>query len=418
MKRSQQTIDCLQKIISSPQFIAQHRKHSSAFTRQRKLPFATVVGTILRLAKKSLQIECNLLGDKLMSEPASKQAFSKARHNISYSGFKALNTAFLEQAYMEDSTGTWNGFRVFGIDGSTARLPKSEETLDFFGVWSKKTDRPEKCPVIARISEVVELTTGIVVNAELAPMSFGERRLAIDQIIEVSQLFKKLNQPAQLYVFDRGYISKEMIKIILDAEADFLFRVPRGFNPIIDRLVNNGEPDCFVNMDGFPQLRLIVRYLPSGEKCILLSSVTSQKITGDAFYRLYWLRWMGCEEGYRKQKIHLQLENFSGTSLEAVLQEFWATVVTLNTFLLHCIDEEGPWDPEEPPVSRINRNVVFGSLRDDVFSMLIGELAINEFTEKFKKIALRAKIKIKPGRQFSREGVGKPKRHHVYRRTC
>jgi hypothetical protein len=114
----------------------------------------------------------------------------------------------------------------------------------------------------------------------------------------------------------------------------------------------------------------------------------------------------------------LQLENFSEISLEVVLQEFWATVLVLNTFLLHCVDEEGPWDPKNPPEERINRNVVFGSLRDDVFGMLIGELSINEFTDKFKRVAQRGKIKIKPGRHFSRERVGKPKRHHVYRRTC
>ena len=193
-----------------------------------------------------------------------------------------------------------------------------------------------------RISEVVELTTGIIVSAKLTPMVIGERRLATDQIIEVSQLFKRINQPSQLYVFDRGYISKEMMKMILDIEASFLFRVPRGFNPTIDRLVDNGESDCIVNIDSFLQLRLIVRHLPSGEKCILLTSLKDLEITGDEFYRLYWLRWIGCEEGYRKQKINLQLENFSGTSLEAVLQEFWATVVTLNTFLLYCVDEEGP----------------------------------------------------------------------------
>lgn len=418
MKRSQRTIEYLQSLISDGLFISQHRKHSAAFTRQRKLPFATVMGTILRLAKKSLQIECNLLGDRLMSEPASKQAFSKARHNISYSGFKALNTAFLEQAYLEDNTGTWNGLRVLGIDGSTVKLPKSEETIEVFGVWSKTTDNPDKCPVIARISEVVELTTGIIVSAELAPMSFGERRLATDQIREVSTLFKKLNQPAQLYVFDRGYVSKEMMKTILDVESHFLFRIRKGFNSEIDKLVCKGETDCYVNIDGFSKLRLIVRRLPSNEKCVLLTSLIDLEITGDEFYRLYWLRWMSCEEGYRKQKINLQLENFSGISIEVVLQEFWATVVTLNTFLLHCVDEEGPWDPEDPPKSRINRSVIFGSLRDDIFAMLIGKLSISEFTEKFKKVAQRTKVQVKLGRQFSREKTGKPKRHHVYRRTC
>ena len=137
MERSERTISYLQEIIRNQKFIAQHRKHPSAFTRQRKLSFAIVMGAIIRLAKKSLQIECNLLSDKIMSDPVSKQAFSKARHNISHTGFKALNTAFLEQAYFEDDTGTWNGFRVFGIDGSMIRLPKTDETLKLFGTWKK-----------------------------------------------------------------------------------------------------------------------------------------------------------------------------------------------------------------------------------------------------------------------------------------
>ena len=55
MKRSQHTIDYLKKLMSSDLFLAQHRKHSKAFTRQRKLSFVTVMGVILRLVKKSLQ---------------------------------------------------------------------------------------------------------------------------------------------------------------------------------------------------------------------------------------------------------------------------------------------------------------------------------------------------------------------------
>ena len=42
-----------------------------------------------------------------MAEPASKQAFSRARHKISYTGFKALNEEFLKEAYTNDNTGTW-----------------------------------------------------------------------------------------------------------------------------------------------------------------------------------------------------------------------------------------------------------------------------------------------------------------------
>lgn len=66
-----------------------------------------------------------------MQEPASKQAFSKARYNISYTGFKALNTILLEENYRNDSTGLWLGYRIFGTDGSTVRLPDSEELEEY-----------------------------------------------------------------------------------------------------------------------------------------------------------------------------------------------------------------------------------------------------------------------------------------------
>lgn len=411
-------ITVIRQSTENADFIDLHRRRPSAFTRRRKLPFATLVGAILRLVKKSLQIECNLLAEQLMSEPVSKQAFSQARSNISYTGFKALNTVCLKEAYLGETTGVWNGFRVFGIDGSTIRLPKSAELVEYFGILAKPTDRPENCPVVARVSEVVELTTGVIVSAEIAPLSIGERILAIEQIKEVSNLFRELDQPCPLYVFDRGYVSKEMMKTILDVQSHFLYRVPRGFNREIDSRVKAGLSDCLIDLEGLPTLRLIVRTLPSEEKCVILASVTDSQISGDEFYRLYWLRWRGCEEGYKRQKVGLELENFSGTSLEVVLQEFWATVVVLNILSVQCVEEEGAWNPEAPPEYRINRAVVYGSLRDSIFRSVIGEMSAEDVHEQFKRVAHRAKIKIKPGRSFSREGVGKPKRYHVYRRTC
>jgi hypothetical protein len=129
-------------------------------------------------------------------------------------------------------------------------------------------------------------------------------------------------------------------------------------------------------------------------------------------------KWTGCEEGYKKQKIALELENFSGKGLEAILQEFWANVVVVNLFQVHCLDEEGALQPGVLPLKRINRNVMFGSLRYDVFLVLVGETSADNFTQKFSKYAQRYTEKVRPGRQYSRSKVGKPKRHHCFRRTC
>ena len=93
-------------------------------------------------------------------------------------------------------------------------------------------------------------------------------------------------------------------------------------------------------------------------------------------------------------------------------------MVAVNLFQIQCLTEEGPWNVDNPPHERISRNIVFGSLREDVFHILLGEISIQEFQEKFQGIARRSKIKVRLGRRCSRDGVNKPKRYHVFRRTC
>ena len=105
--------------------------------------------------------------------------------------------------------------------------------------------------------------------------------------------------------------------------------------------------------------------------------------TSMALHRLYWRRWTSCEEGYKKQKVTLELENFIGTGVEVVLQEFWATIIAINIFQLHCFVEEGAWDVEAPPVERINRSVAFGSLRGALFDVLLSKISAQQFKDKF-----------------------------------
>ena len=97
--------------IYSEIFQQMHRIGENSFTRERKLTFPIVFSTILKLVKKSLGIECELMEPLVVKIPPSKQAFSKARYKICHTGFKELLELSIETTYRDPTYGTWRGAR-------------------------------------------------------------------------------------------------------------------------------------------------------------------------------------------------------------------------------------------------------------------------------------------------------------------
>ena len=299
MGKANQILKRLHEQVRDVSFFVRHRRNPRAFTRLRKLSFVIVVAMIIKMIRQSLQIECNLLADRLdMDEPVSKQAFSKARYQISYTGFQALNHTLLTELYTDNNEGIWKGYRILGLDGSTIRLPESKELEKSFGRWDRGVDRNENCPIIGRISQVVELTTGVIVDAELAPPEFGEETLADEQIERVCDLFSEIGQGKLLFVFDRGYPSIALIQQLISAKSDFTFRLPRNFNTAVSKALKSSKTDMlFQFTKELPLLRLIRKTLSSGEECILLTSlIDDQVFDSEDLFEVYRMRWTGCEE--------------------------------------------------------------------------------------------------------------------------
>lgn len=129
------------------------------------------------------------------------------------------------------------------------------------------------------------------------------------------------------------------------------------------------------------------------------------------------IRWH-IEECYKRLKVGAELENFSGIHLEAVLQEFWAHLVMCNLLALHMCDAQGLWNPEKVAQYRLNFSVLFWVMRQKLRKVIMGECSAKSFQVLFDRAAIRAKVKIRPGRLYSRDKVDKPKRHHIFRRVC
>lgn len=415
MKSVLEIFSLIKSTIHSELFRNEHRLNSKFFTRRRRISFGCVISTLLQMAKKSLQIECNLLFSELEEDPVSKQAFSQARYKIGISAFQKLHQQVIEEHYRDNTQRLWKGYRAFAGDGSMVQLPEKEEVATFFGRWDEK-----KVP-LARVFEYTEVTSDAIVSAAIGPWKLSENYLAKKQLPELIEQMKTLGQSKLLFIYDRGFPSHKFIQKHLKLNVDYLFRLPRQFNPEIDRLAEKNVEDTEIEFKKGAECysaRVIFFKLPSGETEMLLTSLRDPiEVSREDLIELYHLRWRN-EESFKLQKCLMQLSNFLGESVHAIGQEFWATALMATMLNLFCKEkEEQDAEFQNREEYKVNRSVVFGSLKRDFFRALMGEITMEDFKKKFDRIARKSKIPIRPNRSYSRAGVDNPSKRKRFNRA-
>lgn len=410
-------LDQARNKIHSKVFQYDNRIGKNSFIRNRKLTFPTVFSMILKLVTKSLSIECEWLEPDPSRIAPSKQAFSKARYKIAHTGFQELLDLSIDTLYRNPETGTWRGYRVIAADGSSIRLPDSEDIERKFGRF-KCNATEGKNPILGRVSLFVDLCTSLILSARLDSWGIGEQTLAEDQLPEIITKLRSLGQEQFLFVYDRGYPSYKFIEQHNHLKVDYIFRLQKGTYKKLWEKVDSGEIDFIFELDNVTQkVRVVTIPLPNGELEVLLTSILDQeKFPLEDISKIYFLRWH-IEECYKRLKVSTELENFSGVHLEAVLQEFWAHLVMCNTLSLYMFDNQGFWDPDNISKYRLNFSVLFGSMRELLQKVIVGKSSTKKFQKLFNRVASRAKIKVRPGRLYSRHMVNKPIRYHVFKRN-
>lgn len=133
-------IKILKERLNSRDFLERHRQSDKAFSRQRCLPFVTVMLFLLNLVKRSLQDELDEFfnlsrGEVVATQVVSKSAFSQARKKLKAEAFIELNTVQVDYFYTHFPYRTWHGLRLLAVDGSTTPLPVTTEIINHFGLW-------------------------------------------------------------------------------------------------------------------------------------------------------------------------------------------------------------------------------------------------------------------------------------------
>lgn len=411
-------IEFLNKIILSEEFLSRHRRSPKHFVRERLLPFRNMIFFLMNMIKGSLQDELDyffkaLCARDIAIRTVTKGAFTKARKKLSYQAFIELGRHLASFFYAHFPCRKWKGFRLLAIDGSTGKVPKTKEVADHFGAWNPA--KGDACPV-ARISQLFDALNGIVVDALIRPKKQGERLLAAEHLQQV--------KAGDLILLDRGYPALWLFHLVLAKQAHFCARVKTSWTEV-RKFLNSGKKEKIItlqlsfasiemckqlNLPTSPlQVRAIRVELDSGETEILLTSLMDKELYPcEIFKELYHLRWTA-EENYKTTKSRIEIENFSGKSVESVLQDFHAKVFAMNltAALIHPAQDVVA-EEQKKYAYRINVTQALSKMKDSIV-LLFKRIDIVELLNKLFDLFIMTIEPIRPGRKY-------PRKKHVQRR--
>ena len=396
-------MDLMKIAVHDPKLLESSRLYESAFTRNRKMPFASALTFLLDMRKTTLQTRLNMFFEHNGDDaPMSQQAFSKLRMNFDHTPFVSLHNTIVKHEYSgEYELPLWNGYHIFGIDGSYLQLPRTEELYRDFGTHGQKT----QCPA-AGISVLFDLLHGWALDPIITAAGMNERAECEKHIDFLCAQLPKIAKNS-IVIMDRGYPSVDLLHKLRCAGVKFVVRCNSVF---VSEINNAPVGDCVVTLKNGLSVRVVKFALSSGEIETLATNLFD--LPENQFPELYAMRW-GIETAYFHFKRELCVEKFSGKSPNSIRQDFWASMVLLNAVAVFqreadAAAAERQRDKQLKHQNRARTSDLIVTLRDKfVFAVLCGGNTPDDFDlEKIIQTMARAVSPVRPGRSFPR--VHKP----------
>src|ERR1043166_843183 len=326
--------------IYAADFCARHRGRSCDFTRQRLLTFPVVMLLLLQKTTKSVQRHLHSLFHQLWPQEADRSVtpggWTQARAKLSHTAFIELNQEVLLPCFyapdQAEHRRDWRGHRRLGCDGSLLRLPSHPQVIETFGALAVANHLGDTGTryTPARLSVLYDLLNHIGLDARLAPVATGEVELTAAQLEQVEK--------NDVLIWDRGFTGFVLMAQVLACGAHFvgrcskssfaaaqqMFRINRAGRSQVVKLVAASDQRAELKKLSLPS-ELIVRFvsvrLPTGELEVLVTSLLNKTLyPTQEFLEVYHWRW-NHETYHQMLKGRLDLENWSGQTVEAVRQD-------------------------------------------------------------------------------------------------
>lgn len=392
--------------------------------RHRRLPAEQVVWLMVALALYRHKSISEVLDDLGLALPntqtpfVSKSAVAQARQRL---GPDPLAWLFKHSACHWSAQDRrhylFKGLQLFAMDGTTLRTHDTAESREHFGAQLYSSHAIASYPQVRGVT-LTALPTHIVHSAVFGP--YG-----VNEMLSAKQLMTDVPNES-LTVFDRGFLSAEILCALTQNGADRHFIIPAKSNTRWE-VLEGDENDCSVRMRVSPQARTKCAELPEfwearaisivdahGNKRTLLTSLRDRRHykPGD-IARCYERRW-GIETSYRELK-----QTMLGTALtlrsktvEGVYQEIWGTLIAYNLVRLEIAKAALTIKCEPTEVSFIRAfHLIQFELHWAAVTRSYGKLPISMKHLRERLVSLLKEER--PGRKFNRAVKAKPNRYAV-----
>jgi len=410
-KTARQTMEKIKKKLLSKRFMKNNRNSNKDFTRNRKLPFVSLIGFMLSGIKRSIQKELtDFIQEHTSHQNMTKSAFCQQRIKLKPEAFIELNEVLTNDFYTDNEFVTHYGMRLLCIDGSTLELPSSEEIIQTFGVNNENNMIP-----MSRISTMYDPLNNIIIDGEIEANVCDEYSLAVMMLGYIKE--------NDLIVLDRGYGARWLFYLLQQKKAHYVVRVQRNFGPDADSFWDTNETERIIEVQELPiksrirfkkfgldfkpfKFRLVKIVLDNGETEVLATSLLASEIFDSKFLKeTYRLRW-GIEVNYDHLKNHVELGNFTGYSVQVIKQDFFANILLANiqALLVRDAQEEMNQKNKEKELKyeyKINKNLSLGFLKKGVVDILLSNKP--DYFEDLKELFQIEPVPIRKGRSFSRD---------------
>jgi len=400
-------------VMNNPELLAKFSISKGAFTRKRKLTFDRIVLLIVKLCKKTLSVELETFFEQLQVVlSCSVSAFTQQRMKLHPKFYQAWNSIMLLSYYYHSShkIRRWKGYRIIAADGSNISLVDTPALQAYFGGQSNQL-----CSFVqARTFYQYDVLNALVIRSHIEPYRTGELTMAYKSIDSLEN--------DMLMIYDRNFLNYKMIALHLwkKPEIKFIIRAKESpvviksfiasnatsaivyFHPTKSAIIGLGKSGYKIDKNTPIKVRLVRVELEKSIE-VLATNLWQEEYSVSDFKDLYFKRWQ-IETNIGLQKNILQLESFSGLTVQSVLQDFFATVFITNLHSILIKNAQQTIDNEKTPRKyplKVNHNKSHGKLRNSLIELFISKhpKAIIKILNEFFK---RDPIPIRKGRSFPR----------------